>query len=80
MAEAIDAEAARQNFLRILERAANGETVVVTERGRAVAAMVLFDPGPRPVGPSPSLLSLRGSGRGLWGKDPAKTIARGRRE
>lgn len=80
MAEAIDAETARQNFLRILERVANGETVVVTERGRPVAAMVPFDAGPRPGGPRPSLLTLRGSGRGLWGKDPAKTIARGRRE
>jgi prevent-host-death family protein len=80
MAKAIGSEAARQNLPGILERAAKGETTVVTKRGRPVAAVVPFDADTRPGGRGPSLLSLRGSGRGLWGKDPAKTIARGRKE
>ena len=80
MGKPIGSEAARQNLPDILERAAKGETTVVTKRGRPVAAVVPFDAGARPAGRGPSLLSLRGSGRGLWGKDPAKTISRGRKE
>jgi antitoxin (DNA-binding transcriptional repressor) of toxin-antitoxin stability system len=71
---------ARQNLPEILERAGKGETTVVTKRGRPVAAVVPFH-GRGPSGAQgPSLLSLRGSGRGLWGKDPARAIERSRKE
>lgn len=80
MAKATGAEAARKNLPDLLDRAAKGETTVVTRRGRPVAIVA-------PVGSSavrstrgPALLSLRGSGKGLWGKDPAVHIARGRKE
>lgn len=78
MGKAVGSEAARQNLPDILERAAKGEMTVVTKRGRPVAAVVPFASAARARGAS--LLSLRGSGRGLWGRDPAKTIARGRKE
>jgi prevent-host-death family protein len=80
MGKPIGSEAARQNLPDILERAAKGETTVVTKRGRPVAAVVPFETGVRSGARGPSLLALRGSGKGLWGKDPAKTILRGRKE
>lgn len=79
MSKATGAEAARKNLPAILDRAAKGESTVVTRRGRAVAVVGPVDSllqRPRAL----SLLSLRGSGKGLWGKDPAATLARGRSE
>jgi prevent-host-death family protein len=80
MGKTIGSEAARQSLPGILERAAKGETTIVTRRGRPIAAVVPVDAVGPPGQKAPSLLSLRGSGKGLWGKDPAKAIARGRRE
>lgn len=51
----------------------------MTRRGQAVAVVGPVDAlaqRPRAL----SLLSLRGSGKGLWGKDPAATLSRGRSE
>jgi prevent-host-death family protein len=79
MTKTTGAEAARKNLPAILDRAAKGETTVVTRRGRAVAVVGPVDalpPRPRPR----SLLSLLGSGKGLWGKDPAATLARARNQ
>lgn len=79
MSKATGAEAARKNLPAILDRAAKGETTVVTRRGRAVAVVGPVEPVPqRPR--AQSLLSLRGTGKGLWGKDPAATLSRGRNE
>jgi prevent-host-death family protein len=72
----VGAEAARQNLPEILDRASKGDTTIVTRRGRPVAAVV---PTFLPAKSGPSLLSLRGSGRGLWGEDPGKTIRSGRK-
>jgi len=79
MSKATGAEAARKHLPDILDRAAKGETTVVTRRGRPVAAVVPISSTPHGAR-GPSLLSLRGSGKGLWGKDPATLIARGRKE
>jgi prevent-host-death family protein len=80
MSRGIGAEAARKHLPDILDRAAKGETTVVTRRGRPVAVVAPIDGAAASSVRGPSLLSLRGSGKGLWGRDPAATIARGRKE
>jgi prevent-host-death family protein len=77
MSKPTGAEAARKNLPALLDRAAKGEATVVTRRGRPVAVIGPVEAAGAARGRS--LLSLRGSGRGLWGKDPAVTIAKGRK-
>jgi prevent-host-death family protein len=73
------AEEARNQLPELLTAAEQGRSTIITRRGKPVAALV-------PIGeysalaPQAPLLSLRGSGRGLWGKDSARTIARLRDE
>lgn len=72
------AEEARQQLPAILAAAAAGRSTIITRHGRAVAAVVPTDAlRPRK---SISLLALAGTGRGLWGKDSSKTIAKLRDE
>jgi prevent-host-death family protein len=67
------AEAARQNLPAILDAAESGRTTVITRRGRAVAAVV---PAARALAGRPaSLLSLAGTGKGLWVRPAALTVA-----
>ena len=67
-------EEARRAFPALLDAAAQGGTTIITRRGVAVAAIVPAGAAAtvRPI----SLLSLAGSGKGLWGPDSAKTVAR----
>lgn len=76
--ESKGAEQARQQLPAILAAAAAGRTTVITRHGREIAAVVPVSAvrTARPV----SLLSLAGSGRGLWGRDSSKAIARLRDE
>lgn len=71
-------EEARRAFPAILDAAAQGGTTIITRRGIAVAAVVPAGAAAksRPI----SLLSLAGSGKGLWGPDSAKAVARLRDE
>jgi antitoxin (DNA-binding transcriptional repressor) of toxin-antitoxin stability system len=71
-------EEARRAFPALLDAAARGVTTIITRRGIAVAAIVPAGTATqvRPI----SLMSLAGSGKGLWGPDSAKTIARMRDE
>jgi len=71
-------EEARRAFPALLDAAAQGGTTIITRRGVAVAAIVPASAATqvRPI----SLMSLAGSGKGLWGPDSAKTIARMRDE
>jgi prevent-host-death family protein len=71
-------EEARRAFPALLDAAARGATTIITRRGVAVAAIVPADAATRirPV----SLMSLAGSGKGLWGADSAKAVARMRDE
>jgi len=71
-------EEARRAFPAILDAAAQGGTTIITRRGVAVAAVVPASVASR-VRPI-SLLSLAGSGKGLWGADSLKTVARLRDE
>ena len=66
------AEEARTLLPELLERAHRGSSALITKRGKPYAALVPADQiKPRRI----AFLSLQGSGRGLWGDDPARTIA-----
>jgi prevent-host-death family protein len=67
------AEEARNQLPSLLESAERGRATVITKHGKPVAALVPigdFDAHAKQM----SLTPLRGSGKGFWGKDPAKTI------
>lgn len=72
------AEEARQQLPSILDDAAAGRTTIITRHGRVVAAVVPAA-SVKPV-KQVSLQSLAGSGRGLWGTDSRKLIAKLRDE
>lgn len=66
-------EEARNQLPKLIEAAEAGHATVITRRGRAVAALVpldAYDTNQR----QQSLLSIAGSGRGLWGLDSSRTI------
>lgn len=71
-------EEARQQLPTILAAAAAGRSTIITRHGREVAAVVPAA-SIKPLKPRP-LMALAGSGRGLWGKRSAQTIARLRDE
>ncbi len=72
------AEGARAKLAELLERAHRGEPTVITKRGQPYAALVpVVDEKPRR---GSTLMSLRGTGRGLWGADAAKLVAELREE
>ena len=72
-------EDARSQLPTLLAEAERGRSTVITRHGRPIAAIV-------PVGGTAgrprqrSLLGLAGSGKGLWGKDSAKTLRKLRDE
>lgn len=70
------AEEARARLPEILESAHHGTSTIVTKRGRPYAVVV-------PVGNAArggSFLALKGTGKGLWGEDPASVTSRLREE
>ncbi|HZZ91229.1 MAG TPA: type II toxin-antitoxin system Phd/YefM family antitoxin [Usitatibacter sp.] len=71
-------EEARKTLPAILEAAAQGRTTIITRHGNAVAAVVPVRAARTPR--KASLLSLAGSGKGLWGADGVKGVARLREE
>jgi prevent-host-death family protein len=67
------AEEARSQLPDLLDAAQKGRPTVITRHGRAVAALVPlsdYHAGSR----QQSLAPLKGSGRGLWGKESTQTI------
>lgn len=73
------AEEARNQLPELLEAAEKGEATIITRHGRPVAALIpiaAYSATRR----QQSLVPLAGSGRGLWGKDSARTIRRLRDE
>jgi prevent-host-death family protein len=72
------AEEARQQLPAILAEAAAGRTTIITRHGRVIAAVVPAAAA-RQTRPA-SLQALAGSGRGMWGTDSSKTIAKLRDE
>ena len=68
----IGAEAARKRLPELLDRAHKGEQTIIKKRGIPYAAIVALDQ--RIVAKKEGLLSLKSTGRGLWGQDSNKTI------
>jgi prevent-host-death family protein len=73
----INADDARRRFSELLNRAYNGEVSIIKKRGVPYAALVPLDQQ-KNYAKGPSVLALRGSGKGLWGDDVTKTINEGR--
>lgn len=73
------AEQARAELPALLADAAKGDSTIVTRHGRSIAAIVPVDriqPGTR----QKSLMSLAGSGKGLWGRDSVGAVRKLRDE
>lgn len=73
------AEEARNQLPQLLEAAEKGRSTIITRHGRPVAALVPMNEY-MATGRQQSLLRLRGSGRGLWGKDSTVTLRKLRDE
>src|SRR5581483_12353529 len=73
------AEQARNQLPQLLEAAERGQPTIITKRGRPVAALMPIDSLGARARQQP-LTPLAGSGRGLWGKSSARTIAKLRDE
>jgi prevent-host-death family protein len=72
-------EEARNELPALIDEAQRGRATIITRRGRPVAALVPLAEY-RPSGRQQSLLSLEGSGRGLWGRNSGSTIKKLRDE
>lgn len=73
------AEEARNQLPDLLEAAERGQSTIITKHGRPVAALVPMEAF-KATARQQSLLPLKGSGRGLWGKDSTKTLRKLRAE
>ena len=72
-------EEARKVFPHLIESALQGKTTVITRHGKPSAVVVPIDAAAARNRAGGGILSLRGSGRGLYG-DVARTIEKMRRE
>ena len=72
-------EEARKLFPRLIESARQGKSTVITRHGKPSAVVVPIDAAAARNRSGGGILSLRGSGRGLYG-DAARTIEKMRRE
>ena len=72
-------EETRQQLPSLLEGAHAGQAVIITKRGKPYAALVPIDSLPD-ARPRRSVVALRGSGAGLWGKSAAAWVDRMRNE
>jgi antitoxin (DNA-binding transcriptional repressor) of toxin-antitoxin stability system len=73
------AEEARSRLPELLDAAAQRRATLITGRCAPVAVLAPFD-NDRHGGLQQSAAHLRGSGRGLWGRDPGETLAALRNE
>ena len=73
------AEEARSQLPALLDAAEEGRSTVITRHGLPVAAIVPIAAYSAAVRQQ-SLLAVAGSGRGLWGKDSARTLRKLRDE
>jgi prevent-host-death family protein len=70
-------DGARRHLPELLDRAHRGENIVITKHGKPYAALVEATAAKRLRG---AFSRLRGTGKGLWGRDAAKAIDKMRRE
>ncbi len=68
------AEAARAHLPELLERAHRGMPTIITRHGKPYAAVVAVE-AVEARRRAPSVLSLKGSGAGLWGVDSSGAVA-----
>jgi prevent-host-death family protein len=73
------AEEARNQLPDLLEAAEKGRATIITRHGRPVAALVPIEAYGAAVRQQP-LMPVAGSGRGLWGKESARTLRKLRDE
>lgn len=73
------AEEARNQLPELLDAAEKGQPTVISKRGRPVAALVPLQDYMAAARQQP-LISLAGTGRGLWGKNSSRTIGKLRGE
>ena len=73
------AEEARNQLPALLDAAEKGRSTVITRHGLPVAALVPIAAYSSAVRQQP-LIPVAGSGRGLWGKDSARTLRKLRDE
>jgi prevent-host-death family protein len=73
------AEEARNQLPALLDAAERGRSTVITRHGLPVAALVPIAAYSAAVRQQP-LIPVAGSGRGLWGKDSARTLRKLRDE
>ncbi len=72
-------EDTRKHLPALVEDAHRGRATLITKRGKPYAALVplsVLDRSQK----RPDIRTLRGSGRGLWGRSPAAMLARLRAE
>lgn len=72
-------EEARNQLPDLLEAAEKGQPTIITRHGRPVATLMPAAAYNTALRQQP-LTSVAGSGRGLWGKDSARTLGRLRDE
>ena len=72
-------EAARKKFPSLIEQAHHGKPTIVTKRGRPYAAIVPIADMSQGQGRL-DIQSVRGSGKGLWGRNSLTTVEKMRRE
>jgi prevent-host-death family protein len=75
----VGAGEARKRLPALLDRAAQGEMTVISKRGRPYAALIALDQVPREHSRD-LIVSLKGSGRGLFGRNPRRFVGRLRAE
>ncbi|MGA9088233.1 MAG: type II toxin-antitoxin system Phd/YefM family antitoxin [Bradyrhizobium sp.] len=73
------AEEARNQLPDLLEAAEKGRSTIITRHGRPVAALVPIEAYGAAIRQQP-LISVAGSGRGLWGKNSTRTLRKLRDE
>ena len=67
------AEEARNQLPDLLAAAEKGRSTIITRHGRPVAALVPVD-AYEAGGKQQPLISVAGSGRGMWGEDVARAV------
>jgi prevent-host-death family protein len=73
------AEEARNQLPELLQAAEKGQATVITRHGRPFAVLMPFAAYGAALSQQP-LISLAGSGRGLWGKNSTRTLRKLRDE
>jgi prevent-host-death family protein len=73
------AEEARNQLPDLLEAAEKGQSTIITRHGRPVAALMPIGAYVVALRQQP-LMPLEGSGRGLWGRNSARTLRKLRDE